>query len=300
MDIIHSKNRKEDTFEDFLLTSFGKIWYKIYGQSKRSIPIVIVHGGPGGSHDYLEPLIELSENRPVVFYDQLDCGNSDKPNDKQNWTLEYYADELNRLLDKLNFDKAHLLGQSCGAAIIMEYLLNYKPDNIEGIIFSAPLLCTPTWLDDQKEYLKQLPDDIREVIEKCEQEGNFASEEYQNAMMVFYSRHLCRMNEWHECMNRTFEKLNIELYQYMWGPSEFTVTGTLKDYSRFKDLSSIQQKVLFTCGEFDEAAPWTVEKFSKQVANSKFYVFKGASHEHHLENTEEYLSVVNDFFNSIR
>lgn len=65
--------------EGFVTVEGGKIWYRIAGKESSGIPLLIVHGGPGATHDYLLNLETLSNERPVIFYDQLGCGNADHP-----------------------------------------------------------------------------------------------------------------------------------------------------------------------------------------------------------------------------
>ncbi len=276
----------------------GKIWYKMAGSDKPGIPLLTVHGGPGASHDYLEPLEKLAEERPVIFYDQLDCGNSDKPDREELWTLERYADEIHQIRLALKFEKMYILGQSWGAALAFEYALNHR-ENTAGLVLSGPLLSAARWEADQRNWLTGLSSARRTAIRDGETSGNFEAPSYQDAMMGYYRRHVCRLNPWPDCLNRSFSKLNFHLYQYMWGPSEFTITGTMKHYDRVGSLKDIAAPVLFTCGAYDEASPETIRDYRKQIPCSELHVFKGASHEHHLEKTEEYLSVVRGFLSRV-
>jgi proline iminopeptidase len=276
----------------------GKIWYKIIGSDQKGIPLLIVHGGPGASHDYLELLAGLGDERPVVFYDQLGSGNSDKADNKSFWTIARFVEEIRLIRKELNLKKLHILGQSWGTTLAVEYMLTDEPEGVMSLVLSGALLSTSRWIKDQRTYLAQLPEEVQEVITKSEESGDFSSSEYQEAMMTYYKLHLCRLESWPDSLNRTFAKLNASLYEYMWGPSEFSVTGTLKDYERVSRLKEIKLPVLFTSGRYDEAAPSSAKLYQSNLPDSEIYIFEDASHEHHLEKPEEYLKVVRGFLQS--
>ena len=290
-------NNNELTREGYIPVTGGKIWYRIVGADKKGIPLLVLHGGPGVPHDYLEPLEALSDERPVVFYDQLGCGNSDKPDSNSLWTTERFVNELARVRQILKLDKLHILGQSWGSMLAVEYILNKKPKLIMSLILSGPCLSASLWHRDQRLYLSELPEAIQNTIMESESTGNFNSEEYQNAMMCFYKLHVCRIEPWPECLNRSFNKLARNIYEYMWGPSEFTITGTLKNYERADRLKEITIPVLFTCGQYDEASPSATKYYHSKLPGSEIAIFEGASHDHHIEKTELYLEKVRNFLN---
>ncbi|MGV8090834.1 MAG: proline iminopeptidase-family hydrolase [Mangrovibacterium sp.] len=285
----------DEVQEGYISVTGGKLWYKTVGKNRKGIPVLVLHGGPGVPHDYLEPLAELADERPVIFYDQLGCGNSDKPDDTSLWTIERFVDEIHQIRKALGLKTVHILGQSWGTSLAVDYLLSKHPRGVVSLILSGPLLSTSRWIKDQKAYINELPEKIREVILKCEDAGEFSSPQYQGAMMAYYKIHVCRLDPWPECLNRSFVKLNFSIYEYMWGPSEFTVTGALKNYERPDRLKEITIPILFTCGFYDEATPVTTRYYQKKLPGSEIYIFEDASHEHHLEKPQEYLQVVRDF-----
>ncbi len=281
--------------EGYVSVTGGKVWYGIFGAENSSVPLLVLHGGPGAPHDYLEPLSALADERPVVFYDQLGCGNSDKSGNVALWTLERFVDELAELRAALKLTRVHLLGQSWGSMLATEYLLTKQPPGVVSAVLSGPLMSASRWIEDQRAYLREMPADVQEIVRKAEASGDFQSAEYQDAMMQFYRLHVCRLETWPDCLNRAFEKLAFPVYLHMWGPSEFSVTGTLKNYERVDRLREITVPALFTCGEYDEAAPTSTREYSRNLPGSEMVVFEGASHEHHLEKPEEYLKIVGDF-----
>lgn len=276
----------------------GKIWYKIIGAEKQGTPLICIHGGPGGSHEYLLTLTPLASERPLIFYDQLGCGNSDKPSDNSLWTVERYTDELNLLVEYLKYDSVILLGQSWGTVLALECHLLY-PQKVKALILSGPPVSAELFIEGARSYLPLLPENIRSTIIEYEDKKDFTNQEYIDAMNFYYNLHLCRMNPWHPLLLETFGKMNANIYNYMWGPSEFTGTGSLMNYDRTNELNNISIPVLFTCGEYDEAAPYIVERYSKAIPDSKFVVMKDCSHSHHLENIDEYNYIVKSFINKL-
>ena len=285
----------DDVREGFIATRAGNVWYKIVGASSNKIPVITIHGGPAGSCYYLFPLEALSIDRPIIFYDQLGCGQSDKSKDKAFWTIEYFLEELSCIRKALGLSQVHILGHSWGTMFAVDYILRAHPEGIKSLIFSAPCLSASCWEKDQINYLKELPKGIQDIIIKTEKTGNFDSKNYQDAMMTYYQDHLCRLTPWPDCLKKSFKMMNYEIYKYMWGPSEFTMTGTLKNYERASELKKIKIPTLFTCGQFDEATPQTTAYYQSNLPGSELFVFNDASHNHHLEKTELYLKVVQDF-----
>lgn len=282
--------------EGYIETTHGKTWYSIYGKDKTGIPLILVHGGPGATHYYLEPLKELADERPVIFYDQLGCGNSKEIFDNNFMTVEYFVEELSTLISELNLNKYHLWGNSWGTMLITEFYHSKKPSNVKSIIFSGAFLSTQLWIDEQIKYVDQLPDSLKDVIKDCERSGDFGNPKYQEAMTIYYQKHLCRINPWPEYLNKAFDNFGAEVYNTMWGPSEFTVTGTLRDADVIDKFSNINLPILLTCGEFDESTPEANKHFASLNSNAKVVVIEDASHEHHIEKSAEYLKILRNFF----
>lgn len=289
------ENALPTTKEGFIKVTGGKVWYKIVGADKKGIPLLVLHGGPGAPHDYLNTLEELAKERPVIFYDQLGCGNSDKPIDTSLWNLPRFVEELEQVRMALHLDKLHILGQSWGTMLAASYMIEKSPKGIVSLVFSGAYLSSPRWIADQKKWVSQLPASIQDTIAKYEENGDFSSPAYQEAMTLFYNKHLCRLEPWPQCLIATLEKSSTEIYGYMIGPSEFTLNGTLKDEDLTDELYKIKCPVLFTCGEFDEATPWTTAYYKSKIPNSEIYVFKDASHSHHLEKQDGYMTLVGNF-----
>lgn len=281
-----------------ITTKYGNLWYEVYGTSRPRTPILVAHGGPGFL-SMPQTVSELADERPVYFYDQLGCGRSDKALSITTYTPEHYVDELATVIEKLELKEHILMGFSWGTMLIVLYYLKYKPKNLKAIILCAPYLSTPAWDKDQRRNIENMPAKVRDVILKCEQNLDFGTP-YQEAMLEYYKKHLCRLEPWPDFVSTAFDKLNMDVYRRLWGESEFTISGLLKDYDLIPNLKEIKIPTLFTCGKYDEADPKTVALFNKAVPNSVMTVIPDASHLHQIEKPELFLDTVRGFLNKIK
>jgi len=287
------------TREGYIPVTGGRVWYGIAGAERKGVPLLALHGGPGVPHDYLEPLEALSDERPVIFYDQLGCGASDRPDDLSLWTVARFVEELGQVRAALALEKVHLLGQSWGSMLAVDYMLTSHTPAVASLILSGPCMSASRWHRDQRAYLDELPEDMRRVILASEESGDFHSDDYQDAVTYYYRMHVCRMNPWPDCLNRALEKMSYTVYAHMWGPSEFTIVGTLRSYERAERLKEITVPALFTCGRYDEATPEATESYHRMLPGSEIVVFEDASHDHHIEQAERYLKTVRDFLSRV-
>lgn len=275
-------------------TPNGNVWYEVFGSLYGQTPIIMLHGGPGVPHDYLKPLMGLSAINPVIFYDQLGCGRSDKPSQKVDWSIDIFVAELELLRKHLQIEKFHLFGHSWGTILGFEYYLRY-PEWIMSIVFASPCLSVALWSEDAKILCDGMGENWQRVVAKHESGGTTDSDEYASAKQAFNKKHLCRLEN---CgpFQKSLDDMNTEVYLAMWGPSEFTATGVLKNYDRTSELHEINVPCLFTCGRYDEARPETVEKYSRAVKNSKLVVFEQSSHMTHLEENYRYMATLEEYY----
>jgi proline-specific peptidase len=261
-------------------------------------PLLVLHGGPGWPSMPLDPAVALVlADRPVVSYDQLGSGRSDRPSDLGLWTVERFVEELATVREALGLDEVHLLGHSWGSMLAVSALLT-RPPGVRSVVLSSPCLDARAWAADQRRWLREMPADDRAVIEECEAAGTTSSERYTAAMTRFYERHVCRLDPWPPEVQEMFAQVNDEVYGHMWGASEFTVTGTLREFDVTADLPSLALPVLFTCGEFDEARPETVRRHAALVPGARVVEVPGASHLPLLERPEPYWRAVREFLRS--
>lgn len=283
--------------EGYVEVTGGKVWYQKYDNKSNKTPVIILHGGPGSSHYSLQGLSVLSEDRPVILYDQLGCGKSDRPADTSLWNIDRFVEELGQIREALELDKVHILGHSWGTTLAAAYLLT-NPEGVKSVIFSSPCLSAPLWAEDQERNRKQLPKDVQATLTKCEENGTTDSEEYKKATEEFNKKFVCRLDPKPEFLKKGAHFKNPEVYNIMWGPSEFHVTGNLKNFDCTQQLKDIDIPALYTCGRYDEATPESTEYFSRLTPNSKFHVFEKSAHMPYLEETDEYVRVIRDFLDN--
>ncbi len=284
------------------LTNGYRVWYR--RQEDRShedgdaTPLLLLHGGPGAGHDYLEPLGRLSATRPVVFYDQLGCGKSDRPDDTKLWTLERFVEEVDEVRDALALDTVHLLGQSWGGWLAIEYMLG-KPTGIKRLVLASTSASIPQFAAETRRLRKALPADVQETLDRYETLGDYHHPDYEAAVEVFYRNYLCRLPEWPDCLLRT--GVNVEgnpVYETINGPNEFTTIGNLKDWDRSERLGEIQVPTLVTVGRYDELTPACAETLQRGIPNAELVVFEQSAHLAHIEEESRYLEVVSAFLSA--
>jgi proline iminopeptidase len=282
----------------FVRVEGGRVWYRIVGTGS-GVPLLTLHGGPGAPHDYLEPLEALGDGRPVVFYDQLGCGKSDRPTDKALWRVERFVRELAQVRRALGLNRVHILGQSWGTILAVDYMLT-RPAGVESLILADPAISIPRWMRDAARYRRKLPEAMQATLARHEKAGNMACLEYLGATLAFYKRHVCRLDPWPEPLHRTLRSFGTEVYSTMWGPNEFVATGTLKSYDRTSRLREISVPTLFLCGRYDEATPESTAFYARRIRGAATVVFEKSAHMPHLEETAKYLRVVRDFLRRLR
>lgn len=272
----------------------GEVWYRVTGQGDE-VPLLALHGGPGAGHDYLEPLDALADERPVVFYDQLGCGRSDRPADTSLWRIERFVHEVDEVRAALGLERIHLLGQSWGGWLAIEYMLS-QPSGVVSLTLASTSASTAQFVREANRLIDELPPDMRDAIRGGDRTGVYDSSEYLRAMDEFYRRHVCRLDPWPDPILRTVANLDGNaVYLTMNGPNEFTVIGNLKDWDRTAQLGEIRVPTMITVGRYDEITPNCAETLHAGIAGSELHVFEQSGHCAHLEESERYLPLLRDF-----
>lgn len=273
----------------------GRVWTGTYGEGAGH-PVLVLHGGPGMPSYYLEPLAALAGTagaRPVVLYDQLGCGRSDRPDDESLWTVPRAVEEVEAVRSALGLERVHLLGHSWGAFLAIAAAAQ-RPADVASLVLSSPLVSVDGWMDDAAELVAQLPARTREVIEEHEAQQAFDAPAYLDATDEFYRRFFCTLDPWPPELDRTFGELGQAVYRTMWGPSEFTQTGNLRGRDLTPVLPLLDMPSLWIGGDRDEVSPARLASFA-QSTSGRMEVFEGGSHCLHLEQTARYLEVVGTF-----
>lgn len=275
----------------------GRVWYRVVGTGP-GIPLLTLHGGPGATHHYLKSLAVLGDERPVIFYDQLGSGRSDRPTDTTLWRVERFVEELAAVRRALDLREIHLLGHSWGTMLAVDYLLT-SPAGVRSVVLASPALSIPRWLADADSLVRTLPDSLQAVIAAHERAGTTDDPAYQAAVMTFYHLYLSRREPWTPDLDSTFAGFGAEVYGYMWGPSEFTATGTLRAYDRTDRLGELHLPVLLTTGRYDEAPPGTVAHYQTLIPGAHFAILDQSAHLTMVDEPERYAAIVRQFLREV-
>jgi L-proline amide hydrolase len=277
-------------------------WYQVVGSldpASKLAPVVLAHGGPGASHDYIEPIAELSRSgRACVLYDQVGCGRSQHLRDApvEFWTVDLFKRELVELTRTLGIDGGyHLLGQSWGGMLAMEHALDHPPGLLSISVCDSPASMV-LWVEEANRLREELPAEVQATLVRHEEAGTTDDPEYEAAVEVFYRRHLCRV-EWPDCLERSFANIAADptVYHTMNGPSEFHCIGTLKTWDITDRLHEIDTPTVLVSGAFDEATPRIVGEIHERIPGSTWVMLDQSSHTPHIEEPEAFLSAVEHF-----
>ncbi len=295
-----------------------RTWYRVVGEREAPgrLPLLLLHGGPGAGSDYLEPFEALAgAGRRVVLYDQLGCARSavEAPHDPAMWTVELYVEEIDAVRAALGLERLHILGQSWGGMLAMEYALALRPfgglraqgergdGGLASLVIESSPASMPQWVSEANRLRAALPPEVEATLLKHEAAGTTGDPEYEQAMMVFYRRHVIRQDPMPDCVLRTFANIarHPEVYNWMNGPSEFHVVGTLKDWNIIPRLGEIDVRTLVLSGRHDEATPEIAGTVHRGIRGSEQVVFEESSHMCHIEENERCLAVVADFLERV-
>jgi L-proline amide hydrolase len=274
-----------------------RTWYQIVGELDSvsgRLPLLILHGGPGFPHDYLEDLAGLAdEGRAVVFYDQLGCGKSDHPDDPALWVMDTFVDEVSAVREGIGLDRVHLLGHSWGGWLALEYLLR-RPPGVISLILASTCASLPAFAAETKRLKESLPADVRETIDRHEAAGTTHDDAYVDATMAYYTQWVCRRVPFPGHVMRSFTNMREEVYTTMQGP-EWNVTGNLQHWDVTDRLGDLDLPVLITSGQHDEMTPALIKSLIEGIPRAESMVFEDSAHLAMAEEPERYRRVVESF-----
>lgn len=257
----------------------GPVWYEVATDSAAAdaVPLLMLHGGPGGTSCGSQLLFPLADERPVIRYDQLGSGRSGRPADTSLWQRDRFVEALHMLRSELGLTRMHLQGHSWGGALAAYYVLEKGGEGIVSLTLSSPLISTPLWIRDANALRATLDPEVQAVLDLHEAAGTTDHEDYADATDVFYEQFV-RRGEAVEDVSCDDAPWNERIYLQMWGPTEFYATGSLQDFDLTPRLPEIDVPTLFVTGEFDEARPDTIRGFANAVPGARFEVIPGVGH----------------------
>ena len=277
-----------------------KTYYRIANPDGKRTPLLILHGGPGSTHNSYEVLDDLAslDDRPIITYDQIGCGLSSLDDPHPNlWVKETWVDELINLRSKLNLTKIHLMGHSWGGMLAIIYYADKKPFGIKSLVLSSTLSSVKLWREETHRLVEFLSEADQKAIKDAEETNDFDSLEFNLAMQHYMRKFVG--GPWTDkdpsCLIRE-KKTGHESYLASWGPSEFSPNGTLKDYEYTDTLKNIKCPVLLTSGANDESTPVQNKLMFDMIQSEKKWVlFQHSRHMSYVEEHEKYIEELRKF-----
>ncbi|HVZ26840.1 MAG TPA: proline iminopeptidase-family hydrolase [Sediminibacterium sp.] len=259
-----------------------KVWTKRFGNNPK-IKVLLLHGGPGGTHEFFESFESFFPKEGFEFYeyDQLGSYFSDQPKDSSLWTTDRFVEEVEQVRKALglNKDNFYLLGHSWGGILAMEYALKYQ-DHLKGLIISNMMSSCPAYGRYAQDVLsKQLNPVVLDSIRALEARKDFDNPRYMQLLIPnFYNQHFCRVVPWPEALTRALPHINPQVYTIMQGPSEFGISGRLANWDRSKDLPKIKVPTLTIGGMHDTMDPEHMKWMATQVQQGRSLICPEGSH----------------------
>lgn len=259
-----------------------------------SVPILLLHGGPGSTHNYFEVLDPLAKQRPAISYDQLGCGNSYVDHHPELWTLSTWMEELDNVIKSLHLTRFHLLGQSWGGMLALAYALQ-QPQDLQSLILSSTLSSSQLWGREQHRMLKYMTKEEQDAIAKAEETRNWQDEMAQKAIARYMKLHCADIKDNDpECLRRE-KRSGTESYMTAWGPNELTPQGTLKNFDVTDKLCEIKVPCLIISGTDDLCTPLIAKTMYDHLPYARWELFANARHMVFAEYTEKYLQLLADW-----
>jgi proline iminopeptidase len=276
-----------------------RVWTKKVGDS--ATKMLTLHGGPGATHEYLECFEDFLPQAGIEFYyyDQLGSAYSDQPKDKSLWTVDRFREEVEQVRVALGLNNFCLYGSSWGGMLGIEYALKYQR-YLKALIISNMTASISSYVKYVNELRQKFPMKIRETLKKYETEEEYDAPEYQEVIFKnLYTKHLCRLDPWPDPVARTIKHLNTEVYNTMQGPNEFVVTGTFKDWDRWKEIQTIRVPTLLIVGRHDTMRVEDIQKMGKLIPNSRVVVCENGSHFSMYDDQETYFRALINFVKDV-
>lgn len=258
------------------------VWTKRFGTNP-SIKILLLHGGPAMTHEYMECFETFFQREGFEFYeyDQLGSYYSDQPTDSSLWTTERFVEEVEQVRLAIGADSAnfYILGNSWGGILAMEYALKYQK-KIKGLLIANMVASAPEYGKYANEVLaKQMNPAVLTEIRTLEAKKDFGNPRYMELLIPnFYREHICRLQSWPDALNRSLKHANGSVYTLMQGPSEFGISGRLAKWDVKNRLKEITVPTLMIGATHDTMDPKAMEEQSKLVQKGRYLHCPNGSH----------------------
>ncbi len=275
-------------------------YYRIVNPEGKNTPLVLLHGGPGSTHNYFEVLDSIAEktDRPLVMYDQIGCGESMVTGHPELFTAEVWMDELDNLREHLNLQEMHLLGQSWGGMLAIWYAIERKPKGIKSYILSSTLSSAKLWKEEQYRRISYMSQEKQDAIKHAIDNEDYSYQPYLDVVDEFMELYCAGSfgEDAPECLTRP-KVSGAEAYIVGWGQNEFSPTGTLSEYDFTDRLCEISEPSLVISGQIDLSSPFIAKTMYDNLPNAEWELFQFSRHMPYVEENEKYIEVLSKWLN---
>ena len=279
-----------------------RTWYRIVGEraSPQKLPLLLVHGGPGIPSDCFETLEAFAATgRPVIFYDQLGCGNSDIPEGPELFSIGLFLDEIAAVREALGLERCHLLGFSWGGVLAMEYVLT-GPSGLASLILHSSFASIPAIIAAQQEVYEGLPPDVAATMRRYEAAGEFDHPEYVALRHQHFDVHfVCRMDPWPEFLQRAIARANFAVGEALDKRKERHAPGGRDTWDITPHLGEIRLPALILSGRHDGLVRGQDQVLAAGIPDATWIRFEESSHYAHAEEPERFNVVLDDFLTRV-
>jgi proline iminopeptidase len=296
----HANTPEGDGVRWIALREGYKVWTRRVGAGP--LKVLLLHGGPGFSHDYMECFADFlpPAGFEIYFYDQLGCGFSDRPTDERLWSLPRYLDEVEQVRVALGLERFVLFGHSWGGVLTIEYALGPHARHLRAAVISNMTASMADYTAYTNELKNRLPASVVKKLQALEQAGQRESEQYSSIVTEeLYPRHICRVQPFPEPLRRTFEKANLQIYNLMQGSDEFVVSGRLKGWDRWRDLARIATPVLVMGAHYDEMDPASIGREAQLIPGARLFISANGSHLAMWDDQQRYFAALISFLKAV-
>ncbi len=271
----------------------GKVWFKRAGGGP-GLPLLVVHGGPGLPHNYLSSLERLADEREVVFWDQLGCGKSRRPSNAELWTMERSVAEMDAVVKALELNRFHIFGNSWGGMLAQQYVLDVASGAV-SLTISNSIASIPEFSNMVARLKSELGPATQSAIDRHEAAGTTYSAEYQAAIRTWNETYLCRVRPWPRELEEAFRNMGTDVFETMFGPSDFHIVGNIRDWDVFDRLGEITLPTMVLAGRHDECVPEHAWEMHQRIPGSRFELFESSAHMPFIEEPDRFDRVMREF-----
>ncbi len=279
--------------EGMIAVTGGNVWFRRAGGGPGR-PVLVVHGGPGLPHDYLRSLERLADEREIIFWDQLGCGNSGRPSNTDLWTMERSVAEMDSVVRALGLNRFHVFGNSWGGMLAQQYTLDVNSGAV-SLTISNSISSIPQFSAMVARLKSELDPQTQSAIARHEAAGTTSAPEYRAAIRTWNETFLCRVRPWPAELMAAFAGMGAQIFETMFGSSDFHIVGTIRDWDVLDRLAEITLPTLVLAGRYDECAPDHMYEMHRRIEDSRFELFESSSHMPFIEEPARFDRVMRDF-----